>query len=78
MTFDFLITRVHSLVIMNMSAKFDEDTNNVLVYILYTKLKCYKCTHGVTEGTTEALLLYILFTRILTIYSKIQVTFSDL
>ena len=54
------INRVHPLVIVNMSAKFDEDMHNNLVAIVFTRIRrdahMDGRTEGHTDGTTAALL----------------------
>ena len=54
------INRVHPLVIVNMSAKFDEDVHNSLVAMAFTKIRPDARTDWLTDartdGTTAALL----------------------
>ena len=50
------INRVHPLVIVNMSAKFDEDVHNSLVAIVFTRIRHDALTDARTDGTTAALL----------------------
>ena len=50
------INRVHPLVIVNMSAKFDEDVHNSLVAIPFTRIRRDTLTDAQTDGTTAALL----------------------
>ena len=46
------INRVHPLVIVNMSVKFDEDVHNSLVFIVFTRIRCDALTDWLTDGRT--------------------------
>ena len=51
LAFDLQINRVHSLLIVNMSAKFEEDAHNDLVY-RFQKSKRGTQTGGLPDKTT--------------------------
>ena len=53
------INSIHPFIMVNMSAKFDEESHKGLVSIMYTMSKRNRHTHGRTERTTAAL-LYLL------------------
>ena len=46
--------RVHPLVVVIMSAKFDEEAHNGLVSIMFIRSKCDGHMHALTDRTTAA------------------------
>ena len=54
----FEIIRVHPLIMVNKSVKFDEEAHNSLVSIVFKMSKCD--THGQRHGTTAVLLYHFI------------------